>query len=356
MAYSLTSANTIRELLAAIVTFASANGWTVEYNNAATSTGNGGQIALSSGTCHVAIGEASAAANPVVVTGGPDAYMSMALADSINTGISQFWGHPGSPVTSSNDADAVSVNDLLGPMTEVHFFGNSEYVWCVVRSGAARYTSFGFGLLNNVGMTGPRVAFLCGGFFPWYDSSVPGGFVVQRRSAVVNTAGNTFWPSMHTNSVGYLATRSSSYCRVPDGFLDTTLGFPDGNVFAGPDLLDTIAFFNAQQGVVTNGINAVAYLLDFAVGDITRNQPVTGGITMFEVPVLMWRDLTADATLCVLGTIPAVRLVNVNDLEPAEEQTYGTEIWKYFPWKQKGLVSDIDQCNTYGNGFGFLKD
>lgn len=355
MAYSLTSANTVRELLAAIVVFAGAQGWTVEYNNASTSTGNGGQIALSSGSCHIAIGENSFNANPIAVTGGQqDAAIFMALATSINTGISRYWGHPGSIVTTGNDVDSVVINDVLGPMTEVHFFGNSEYVWCVVRSAAARYTSFGFGLLNNMGMTGPRVAFCCGGFFPWYDNLVPGGFGFQRRAIVQSNAGNIYWPSMNQQSVGTLLSRSGCAFFVPSGFVDTSIGFPSGDIMPSLTLMETISWFNNQQGVNITGVNMTAYMLDFAIGNLVRNQPVTGGIPLFEIPALMWKDLTLDA-LVVLGTIPGVRTVNIRDVEPSEEQLYGSEVWKFFPWKQKGLSTDTNQCNTYSNGFAFQK-
>lgn len=354
MAYSLVSAANPKALLAALVTFAGANGWTVEFDDSTGAGGIGGQIGLSSGNCHVAIGEENAAQNPVAVTGGlgpqNDGRVYMALSESINPALKRFWGQPGSIVTAANTGSRLRINDVWGPMDEVHFFGNSEYIIVNVRCSSLRWTCFGFGQLDTLGMTCPKAGFAFSNYHAFWDTEPP----LYNAYNLIGTSNSFAMDPSRNNNVKFW---------IPDGILDPSFGLPDG-AFTTPNLgsgerhrivdwcrLDTFSeslAFGASK------------LLDQAM--MTRNQPTTGGIALHALPVI-YRDLTTNFHT-FLGNIPALRMVRMPQNAPGDIVTYGTEEYMLFPWKQKGTVANTPfnggtpnfQPNTYDYGWAILKN
>lgn len=360
MAYSLTSAATPKLLLAAIVTFATAQGWTIEYDKSTgVGTGVGGQIALSSGACHIAIGEETATQNPINVTGPEDdGRLYMALADSITPSQWQYWNHPGSNVTTAADVDRTTINDILGPMTEVHFFGNSTYILVNVRSSTQRWTSFGFGNLDKKGMSIGDVAFCISNYQTWFDNTSTGNSF--RNASLIN--GCSYWANNSSAGNGAIAT-----LRVPNGVLDTSYGFLSGNIYA--------SMIAARHGILPfsyssyypelgTDYNIATLILDHV--SALRNQATTGGVGLSVAPVFYW-DQTLDLQTFV-GEIPGVRICRMSNLSPGQLITYGTDNYLIFPWKQKGLVADAGFTpsgfvagnynglpNSFDMGYAFLK-
>lgn len=351
MAYSVTSAANPKALLAAIVSFATANGWTVEFDDATGVGGIGGQIGLSSGNCHVAIGEQNATQNPVAVTSpsGPlsDGRLYMAISPSINPALQRYWGQPGSIVASATDGLRTFINDVWGPMEEVHFFGNSDYIIVSVRCSALRWTCFGFGNLDTLGMSHPKP-----------------GFCFSNYHAFWSTSGNMPIYNLNDDQNRLLFSDTSSAFRayVPDGTLDPSLGFASGPVFVprGDGVRhDKVKWARLGQYVESLG-SGNACVLDQVL--MLRNQPTTGGIALQALPVMYW-DLSTNLRV-FLGTIPGLRAVRMPQNSPGDTVLYGVEEYMLFPWKQKGVVADTPylggtpngQPNTYDLGWAILKD
>lgn len=361
MSYSLTSAANPKALLAAIITFATAQGWTIEYDKSTgVGTGVGGQIALSSDGCHIAIGEASAAENPVAVVGAlgadTDGRLYMALANSINTASWQFWGHPGSLVTSAVDTDRVTINDVWGAMDEVHFFGNADYILVNIKTDAQRWTSFGFGNLDRKGMSIDACGFCYSNYHGWWRTDNSGVFNNAALTGV-----NGYMGGSPLNMDGAVCS-----IRIPDGVLDTSFGFLSGDLFAMR--IPTSAVRHTLLGAAYSGnypeaslsVNQNTYLMDQAVH--LRNQPTTGGVQLNVLPII-YLDATVKLTT-FLGEIPALRVCRMSNLAPGQVITYGSDDYAVFPWKQKGTVQDAgflggtynNQPNSFDMGYAFRKD
>jgi hypothetical protein len=354
MAYSLTSAADPKALLAAIITFATAQGWTIEYN-AADGTGStvGGQIALSSGSCHVAIGEQSSSQNPIAVTdanwgAGTDGRLYMALSSSITTSLIQYWGHPDSIVTSATDNDRHSMNDLAGPMSEVHFFGNADYIIVSIRTAPSRWTTFGFGNLDVKGMDMTPSAFAFGGYSPFWNTGYPANSAVPYNANVA--AG-----------VEFLAIQGPSIF-VPNGICDTSFGFLSGvRVISNTTIRHMVLPLCRNNFYPEQGLNQGMgnHLLDQVMQ--VRNKPTTGGVALFVCPIIYRDDTIGLQTF--LGEIPGIRVCRMTSIAAGAETSYGDTVYKMVPLRQKGTLSDAGvggtpnwKPNTHDMGYAIIKE
>lgn len=349
MAYSLVSAANPKALLGALITFATAQGWTIEYDHAnGTGSSFGGQIALStpSGSCHVAIGEQTATQNPIAVSGAlgadTDGRIYMALANSIQLSPSliQYWGHPGSPVVGSTDNVRVLVNDIWGPMDEVHLFGDDTYILVAVKCDALRYTAFGFGEVDDKGMgLSPKPAFAFANYQPFWNTNRT---TVYQNASLAE--GNSYLgtPSPAANSC---------LVRVPSGLLDTGQGFLTGNLYAPMgfgSVRHTLQYLWKRQDYPEQGLTGNSdgtFYNDHGLW--LRNAPTTGGVPLWSMP-LIYQDTTLNLS-SYLGDIPGFRMCRMIGMVSSQEITYGGEVHKIFPWKQKGTPEDAGFGGTYNN-------
>lgn len=317
MAYSQVSAANVGQLIDAIVTFATANGWVLEYD--VNDTTDGKQIGLTSSVCKVAIGEKPG--NPVAINAGwgNDTRICMALTTVFGAG-RNYWSH-GGIVDGPNSANVVMVNDVTGPMTAVHLFGDSRSVFVAVKSTATRWTTFGFGMLDRAG---GDVAFCGGEYYAfWFD--VHGG-----TSQVIEFASRTFHGGVNVYGASGLAVLS------PAGILDSSFGFP-------ADVTHVTYNDGLQLPLVMHSPNP-AYGSDRALSGIlepvweTTPTLTTGGMALLTVPVIAVAKVTGNLTF--LGELPTVRLCRAPTVTPGELVTYGDDEYMVFPMKQKGAASD----------------
>lgn len=364
MAYSLvTNVNGPRGLLGELAIFANAQGWVVEYDNSAVSVGNGGQIALSSGECHIAIGEQSATANPYPVTDTlptpavnyQDGRIFMALSNSIDTGISQYWGHPGSIVTGATDQDRISVNDLWGSLQEVHFYGNDEYITVIIRTTATRFGCLSFGMLDEKGLTTPRVAYAVGNHFSWWSGQTASDSGGISRNCHMSTNEHRLFINRDPNTTLGASNRPGQF-RIPNGVLDTSLGFPSGDLVVGMSSTRPLSYMYGRLGGNSN--ENISAILDFAVAGI-ENQPTTGGVPLYALPIIY----SADGFDCYLGEIPDLRYANITNIPSGDELLYGSDLYQFFPLKSRGSQAAGDNSspafvnapNTYYHGLAVRK-
>jgi len=338
MAYQATTATDWDDLLNKLGLFAATAGWTVVYNQT-------GQLAIEKGNCHIAIGTKSGE-NPVSRPGGyQDGIINAALSTSLNSGPPyQYWGHPGSLVTTEADGDRCVWNDINGDtQTNVWFFsaaaGEPDYIHCVVQCDGDRYTHFNFGNVDPVGMTHANVAFCFG--LQWYWWNV----LSQSNNMEYNQNRNP----MVADDVG-------GHIYVPGSVLP--VGYPAAGVYKVIDYkTGVMQMFNEEADYWTA---SPGFILDLFLP--FHNQLVTGGTHLMGIP-MFFQETTGGVSHCCLGVIPGVAVANIENHVPATELQYSGDTWMIFPWKRKGLLANLTggadpqpECNTAYFAYAYKKN
>lgn len=353
MAYSLVTATSFPDLLDELELFLEAQGWTVTWNV-------GVQFGAHSGNCYAAIGVDENATNPVLVTDtypDPDvSYYDYRVYGSLGKSFlghgSHYWGLPGSPVTGSGSNGRVRLNDMGGPFTEVHFFGNESYVWVVLRTDSDRWQHFGFGNLDKKGMTHPDIGFMAGIRWNYWDDRQTAnisGYPVKVKGTF------DYFDSAGGNDLWFSQGRGNSQLYVPDGVLDPAFGVAD-------DVINQDGMSNRVQLNILGKSH-------YGLGDYPNprlmshfpwidNKPVTGGVPLMSFPVLFGEE-TNSSLLCFLGDMPGVRLCNIANVGIGEPILYGSEEYLAFPIKRRTPYSPASydgKPSTRNLGVAFRKD
>lgn len=370
MAYQKTSAANLTELLAALVTFATNNGWNIIYNERATV---GTQIGLSSGNCHIAIGEETSTKNPITRTDPYDSrtHLDTEIAIVIATALiptnKRYWGHTGSFVTAAANTNRAIINDCANAMQEVHFYGDKDYIHVTVLSSVDRYTSFGFGHLVGTSNTLPRCAYLFSSSHPWWNGVVG----ISGTTGVARKTQTNF--NITTNGCFPLgATNQANICRsfqvyVPNGVIPGSYDLTHSGTVVYNEFLRPF-FYNYGNGLndgfdVSSSNGTVAY--DTAVMShayYCSNQATTGGVALFSFPVYA-KSTVGDTISVFLGEIPNIVYCSVKDLALGADIVYGGDTWTPYPVKRRGTIeagyvnqsSYINQPNTYNFGLAHKK-
>ena len=316
MPYSVVSASTRADLLAAIATFASSNGWTVEYNVT-------GELGLSKLNCHVALSDGGTVSESDQINGGTvtDGFIFGALGSSLTASNHHYYGHPDSVVTTSGDSDRVTINDLAGPFSNVYLFTDSStsstYIHVVVQSSTGRYTTFSFGNVNKMGFSHANVGYLIGCNYTWWNN-------------YSNTASALFYPNNIAGIHGlWILSRPTYNAYVPSGVLDTALGFPSGVQMLGSATSNFLmSLLNTTQSMSA----AVGSPLDHF--HVSENEATTGGAPMWPLPCIY--SVSDSSLRCMLGMLPDICLFSMTGFSPVEVVAYGTENWQIFPFKSQG--------------------
>lgn len=348
MAYSLVTATDFADLLGELELFAEAQGWTVPWNS-------GTQIGLNSGNCYAAFG-VDGQTNPAVETDtypDPDvnvsdfrAYGSLGKNFSVS---GAYYGLSGSPVTTAVDNDRVMLNDLTGPFSEVHFFGSDRYIWVVIRSDADRWTHFGFGVLDKMGMTHPDCAFMAGIFWRWWDNADAGGFQIKRN---LDYTQNDFPNKIWMKEGGINSNNYQVY--LPDAVLDPGFGIAD-DVISRTGLTNLVVL--RPQGKATSGFSDYSEVRLMSHWPWAKVKPVTGGLPLLSVPVMFGQGPSVtDSLITYLGDFPGVRLCDISNVPIGEDIVYGSETYLAFPLKRRTSTTYDGKASTYGFGVAFKKD
>ena len=343
MAYSVVTATDFADLCDELEIFAVAQGWTVAWNT-------GTQFGLHSGNCYAAFG-ADGQPNPVTVTDTyPDPsvnHQDFRVYGSLGRSFGasgQYWAQPGSPVTVQIDNDSIYMNDLMGPFSEVHFFGDESFIWVMIRSDADRWTHFGFGVVDKLGMTHPDCAFFCGTWFRWWDNTIFSGQPIKANLhyAIGDTA-NKLWMKN-----GY----SNHHIYVPDGTLDPSYLTDNFIRYNGMMNMPSLAVKGRPSGGYDDFGNT--RLLDHWT--FATQKPVSGGLPLLTVPVMVGDGVNAGTLTTFLGDLPGIRLCNINNIPIGEDITYGTETWRAFPVKRRTSDSYDGKASTFDLGVAFKKE
>lgn len=322
MAYSQVSAANVGQVIDAIVTFAVANGWALEYDvNAA----EGKQIGIKSGACNVAIGLQPGSPIALPAGWGSDTRICMALTSAFSAG-RNYWSHGN--VSTPGDRRRVVVNDLTGPMTAIHLFGDERSIFVVVKSTSTRWTTFGFGLVDRAGA---EIAFCAGEMYKfWYE-----GFGYDSQYVGASKA---FHGGRDDDGYGAGLT-----VLVPNGILDPTFGFSGGVNFMGYEYATPANVDALMLPLIMSNVNPAIG------GDRSKSSIIepawettptltTGGMALLSVPVIAVAKTTAN--LSFLGNLPIVRLCRAPTVTAGDIVLYGDDEYMVFPMKQKGAATD----------------
>lgn len=344
MAYFATAAANLSAFVDALATFAAANGWTVNYSE--NGAPDGKQLGLSSGACKVAIGEESSAHNPYMI-GNPavqDAALNMVVVKEF-TAAKNYWSHnrPGvNGAVQKVSGHHTVISDLLGPMTDVRFFGNADYIFAFMRTSPARWSMLGFGVLERDGAI--DIPF-CGGtnYFFW----------TFGNNDISQKIGSTNHRLMYGGYYGGLnAAGNGLQAFVPAGVLDPAFGWSAGDVFlptASEVSIDRVMpSFNASTLAPRQNGWAVGSMLDPIWS--TDPQPTTGGMPLMALPIVAAKAGQPIITT-FLGTVPAIRLCRNASITPGGSVFYGDEEFQVFPVKMRGVASDT-YWGGVSNGLG----
>lgn len=348
MAHTQTSGTTRKDILSAIKTFATANGWTATYDDISAS----GNLGLTKGNCAVALTDGGTTTPVDAINGGTvtDGFIFCALGTSLTLSNKNYFGHPGSIAATAGAGNGrCTINDLAGPFSNIWLYANStgDYIHVVIQSSSSRYTYFGFGTLNMLGQTVSPVAFLVTTQWGWWPNATP---VTASNYSPNNPAafsavspGNT---SFQGHQVGFLWETSTQergfHLRIPAGVLDGGAGFTttDRCIASFVELaFNRVALLSqgAQSGLISGG--SIALPCDAIMA--LPNVPTTGGATLWSVPCLFSEAATPSPGIYThLGDLPDFRLTAMGGLNAQDTYTIGSDSWQVFPWKHKDIFSN----------------
>lgn len=314
MAYLQTTATSVSDILNTIATFATGLGWTVERNDTFTSGANTRRIlSISRGSADYA--HFFSQLNNTTKTD---------LHTMRSIGLSTTGDY-----TTNTQRSTISTTNMLsgGPYVNFWLFGESgsnPYIHCVIEHAAGRYRHFGVGELIKKGTwTGGSY---CYGH-NWNQSTTFTDILMSSNhntmfSEFGNTSDNGAIRCNEADSTAngisgvdnsYLPYNSGSSRRAMTGFRvsNTANMFPYVNEGMG------------VEGFTFSNYNQRAHLIR-----LKHFVTVAGGF---------YRHI---------GEPNALRAININPFQSAEEFTIGSDIWKVFPMVRKGIITDVE-CSDY---------
>lgn len=327
MHFLQTNAVNLNGLLIALKTFLAANGWTV----LADGTGGGGlTLEMTNGNGHsfsfASITQAQNDWSTGVSVGFNDRLLRIAYQKS-NIGMAAGY-----------TAKPADTNDMAGPFPNLWFVTDNAASYChvVAQTGNARYAHFSFGDLNNRGLHAVNLPYAFGLYYvywqwnPWSPAnSIDYNAFIDPRSGSHHIG--FYCEQSTTENIAF--TGNCARVGIPNGLLDTALGFTAGAIEA-PILrqLDNRNIAKDPSGVVTG------HFLDFL--HQYDNQGYTGGVPIFPCSIIV-ADVP-DAAHTVVGEYPGIGQVNMDGLSPGQELDFGAEAWLAFPLKQAGTYAGMN--------------
>lgn len=316
MAYQTGSASGPNDMLEQLRVFAVAQGWTSNRNAV---IGSGREVCLSKGSAYfnlrsfvnetVTINGTASANKTGIAINGSDGYSAGALWD-------QQPGHTMAPNTTRLHGWLPFVLSP-GPFPSYHIFASdSKTIYLEIEVVTGTYQRLGFGsldLFNSGASGGGRFFYATGGNAQvnadshgtsWLGNDVNGApWVLEEvpfRGGYLNAGGND----------------TGSYIRVAvdsfDGWAQSARSNSQshtGVAAQGGGTHDWVLVHNQS----TNPLNGVGILFPHVVS-VNRSN-------IYQQPI---------------GIIPAMRYMDMTNYLPGDEFTIGSDVWKVFPWWQKG--------------------
>lgn len=326
MAFSTGTASTLANLITALDTFITANGWTQDQLN--TGSGQAAWHRTASGvSLYISVRWSTATPNHLGI------YQALGY-----TGGNQPGQHPndsGNGAVSGTDAtldDERHVNALgNGPFT-YWFFEQDYYVHVVVESSADVFKHFGFGAISKFGDW-------TGGEYCYGHYKVSNGAVAVSDTLLLDGL--------------FDDTTSTQESRAATLHLE---GLPNqvgsgkwGNIWARTTGAENdsaaVAKVNIQGGF--RGGPTATQFARYSAGSSS------GGIPMYPIE-LYYRDV-ANLRVYYLGYMKDVRGLNIRNFAARQVVTIGADDWYIFPSQQKSTGA-ATATGTFNQGIAYRRD
>lgn len=314
MAYLLTTATSIDDMLNTIATFAAGLGWTVDRNNTFTSAPNTRRILTLSRSGVDYAHFASELSNTTKVT--LHTMRSIGVSTSVD-------------LLSQPNKSTLSQSNLLsgGPYVNFWLFGESgsnPYIHCVLEHASGRYRHFGIGELIKKGT--------------WTGGSYCYGTLWDQSSTFTDQILSV---SHSCPFDDYSNASSGNNGSVRCDECDAT-----ANGISGVDNR-YLPYFNtssrrAMTGARGNSSTLIDYihegmgLKDFAFSNYNQRSH------LIHYAHFITR---ASGYYSYIGEPPAIRAANISPFQPGEEFTVGSDTWKVFPLIRKGVFVDAEMSD-----------
>lgn len=309
--YATGSAANPAALLAALETFAVSAGWTVDRSTAVYNPGSGGGsasdywLAVHKGACYLNFWYHAAFLG--VVLHPADAYNGS--------------NAPSAQATVLQPASASYMNIAAGPFTGYHFFSTTagpKYLHVVIEISGGLYGQLHGGILNAVGGASPA---LYSASTSWQYGSAQASFFDNGPNVIPFCAGGS------PNTAFVFVT------------VDGVLGWQYGGAVSPNRLTSSVKSGGFQnRGVLRtpNTFNELTVLF----------------------PLHQFAERAAGGVWSHIGDVFDMRACNMKNVNPQDEITIGSDVWKYFPaaaktppstWNVGG--STITTSGPYGYAF-----
>jgi hypothetical protein len=297
IAYETGTATDTTDLINKLITFATANGWTVN-------TPSSGRVFTKGGLYFGLNWDAD------------DVWLCGA------TGYAAGSAWSAQPGASTNQPRS---NDMAGPYQGYHFFTDSspDYLHVVVETTAGIYKHFQMGqLIKHGSFTGGE--YVCAVY--WHPTIV-------TASTTPNNPDNAHHAVPFDCEAGSATASHRSAVRADiDSKTNNWMAFRDADTWNG----------NYAKGCVRGQNRGILESLH------ERSPSEFNQITPF-LPMLICGDRPSSMT-SPLGYVPDMRYVNMTNLTPASTITIGADEWIVFPLIQKTTVWGVSNSTTPSSG------
>lgn len=330
MAYSITgSPADVDAVMAALQTFAAAQGWTTNENNTTTKV-----LALSSGTVYVAFQYNDPSGST----------QSFKMAHALGyTGGNNFWNHPSDCGqthqfnTTANYEQSFGLYRIgLGPYTSVRFFGNSSQITMALEITAGVFHYIMFGNITKYGdWTGGEFSACT------FRASTDTNFLTSGVMPFDGRAAETTHPGIWKMSMMHI-----------EGLPNQPAGGKWGKM-ARSDITGVLTQDRAANQIARlKGATKSAFNLH-CWGLI--NSDVLPGKTPLIPMQLFYQDFADSDDYYPLGVIPDIYQCSIENFDAGDEITIGSDTFQFLPMMSKTDQATLSTVNSRRAGFAIKK-
>lgn len=328
MAYESGVANTVHDLLDKLRIFAAAQGWTINRWQSELSgwalciEKNGMFFNFHSGeNITMIINDSNSSGRSGIRLNGSDGYSSGAQWDRM----------PGHPLRTAGTSGATGTNQghcfvptffNSGPYAAYHFFTFDEKsLHCTFEITTGIFLHFGCGALDLFSPSAPGGGRYCYGTGGSYPSTSVTGNTWLGQNGDHSRAALELVPG-RSASYNTLSSLGGSHLRAAFASFDNWCG--SGRTTASTHL------FECWQG---GGCH------DKVIRDYAPNPINNVGVLVPNVASVNRGDF-----LQPVGVFPGMRYMDMTNYLPGDEFTIGSDVWKVFPWFQKGSIQSYQRA------------
>ena len=319
MAFSAGIANTRSDLIGAFLTFATANGWTVNVN-AGIDTNIGASI--QNGTVHAHFRWSSTADDIAL-------YQSLGFTPGSNA-----WDHPddsGNGTITTNLLNERSIQDMGNGPFNFFFFAQLSplALYGVAEIVPGQFRHWGIGQLRKIG--------------DWIGGEFVYGHMLRSPTSVTSNINSLLLDSLAIFGAEAVGTTRRGATVHAEGLPNQSIS----SKWAAVGQLQTASVLNDRAGnprVNFNGSSRGAYMFPqhgwFQVSSLGGHIPL--------LPQLVWYHNTgfAPQRVHLMGEQPHVWAMNMKFFNPNQEFTIGANTYRVYPAWQK--VAGSDQSRNLG--------